>query len=64
MSNPTLYALTKQVPAMLGGFTIGTSYGDIDISDPDECRDVAAAVKALLERRLDEQQEDGGDADS
>lgn len=52
MSNPTLYALAKQVPAMLGGFSIGTSYGDIDISDADECRAVAAVVRALLEQRL------------
>ena len=52
MTKPTLYALAKQVPAMLGGFTIATSYGDIDISNPDECRDVAAVVRALLERRL------------
>ena len=37
---------------MLGGFTIATGYGDIDISDPDECRAVAAVVRALLERRL------------
>lgn len=64
MNNPTLYALAKQVPAMLGGFSIATSYGDIDISDPDVCRDVAAVVKTLLERRLDEQQEDSGDAHS
>lgn len=52
MSNPTLYALAKQVPAMLGGFTIATSYGDIDISDPDECRAVADVVRAVLEQRL------------
>lgn len=52
MSNPTLYALAKQVPAMLGGFTIATSYGDIDISDPDECRAVAEVVRAVLEQRL------------
>lgn len=52
MSNPTLYALAKQVPAMLGGFTIATGYGDIDICDPDECRAVAEVVRAVLEQRL------------
>lgn len=52
MTKPTLYALAKQVPAMLGGFTIAASYGDIDISDPDECRAVADAVRTLLEQRL------------
>ena len=67
MSNPTVYALAKQVPAMLGGFTIATSYGDIDISEPDECRAVAEVVRAVLEKRLAgieaERQEDGDDAD-
>ncbi len=58
----TLYALAKQVPAMLGGFTIPTSYGDIYISDPDECGAVAAVVKALLERRLDDEPQQGGKA--
>ena len=52
MTKPTLYALAKQVPAMLGGFTIATSYGDIDICDPDECQAVATVVRALLEQRL------------
>lgn len=68
MSNPTFYALAKQVPAMLGGFTIATSYGDIDISDPDECRAVAEVVRTLLEHRLagtaPERSEGNGDADS
>lgn len=31
MSNPTLYATAKQVPAMLGGFTIATGYGDLEL---------------------------------
>lgn len=63
MTNPTVYALAKQVPAMLGGFTIATRYGDIDISEPDECQAVAALVRALLEKRLanlERRQQEGG----
>lgn len=29
------YALAKQVPAMERGFTIATSYGDIEMTGPD-----------------------------
>ncbi len=67
MISPILYALAKQVPAMQSGFTISTNYGDIEITDPDECRAVADVVRAVLEQRLQraahEQQKGGGDAE-
>ena len=45
------YALAKQVPDMLRGFTIQTSYGDIAIGVEDaEC--VARVVRAILQKQL------------
>lgn len=47
------YALAKQVPDMLGrGFVIGTSYGELTIN-ADDGREIAEAVKAVLERKLE-----------
>ncbi|WP_150615200.1 hypothetical protein, partial [Pandoraea terrigena] len=46
------YALAKQVPAMESGFTISTSYGDIQISAAD-ARAVASVVERILTRKLD-----------
>ena len=45
------YALAKQVPAMERGFTIQTSYGEIEIDAGDAAR-VAAVVRDVLARRL------------
>jgi len=45
------YALAKQVPAMAGGFSIYTSYGDIEI-DADDAERIAEAVRVVLRRRL------------
>ncbi|MGL4860363.1 MAG: hypothetical protein ACRC5A_11655 [Enterobacteriaceae bacterium] len=50
--NRLSYALAKQVPDMVRGFTISTTYGDIDITEPDDAEKIAALVKGLLERRL------------
>ena len=46
------YALAKQVPAMAGGFSIATSYGDIQIEPGRHADAIAAAVRRALEIRL------------
>ena len=35
VTDPLNYALAKQVPAMERGFTISTSYGDIEVAADD-----------------------------
>lgn len=45
------YALAKQVPAMERGFTISTSYGDIEIH-AEEAGPLMRAVHRILSRRL------------
>ena len=44
------YALSKQVPDMLRGFTISTNYGDLHISAKD-ASPFAARAKGLLEKQ-------------
>ena len=46
------YALAKQVPAMANGFSIATSYGDIQIEPGRHADAIAAAVRRALEIRL------------
>ncbi|KHK58137.1 hypothetical protein PI86_11030 [Burkholderia sp. A9] len=45
------YALAKQVPDMERGFTIQTSYGNIEIGAEDAGQ-VAALVRKILQRKL------------
>lgn len=51
------YALAKQVPSMRTGFTISTSYGDIQFDGPDAAF-LALNVEAILSARLRALQED------
>lgn len=47
------YSICKRIPDMEGrGFSVQTAYGEIDI-DPEEGRAVTAAVRRLLERKLE-----------
>ena len=50
-ANKISYALAKQVPDMLRGVLIRTSYGDISL-DGDDAEVLAGMVKVMLERRL------------
>lgn len=45
------YALAKQVPAMARGFTISTSYGDIQI-DADDAEPFQRLAKLMLNQKL------------
>lgn len=45
------YALAKQIPAMEKGFTLSTSYGDIEIA-PDEATAFIRAARLVISRRL------------
>ncbi len=49
--NALSYALAKQVPAMERGFTIATSYGDIEI-DAEDAAKVADVVRVIVARQL------------
>lgn len=49
--NALSYALAKQVPAMERGFTIATSYGDIEI-DAEDAAKVANVVRVIVGRQL------------
>lgn len=46
------YALAKQVPSMLWGVTISTSYGDIQLQGSDAVL-VMALVRRILTAKLD-----------
>lgn len=46
------YSLAKRVPAMRGGFTIATNYGDIHI-DAEDAAPLAAVVETLLRVKLE-----------
>ena len=43
------YALAKQVPAMNGGFTVATSYGDITVPYGPVADQIARWVRRALE---------------
>ena len=45
------YALAKQVPAMARGFTISTSYGDIEIAAED-AEQFQRLAKPMLNQKL------------
>jgi hypothetical protein len=45
------YALAKQVPAMARGFTISTSYGDIEV-DADDAEQFQRLAKLMLTQQL------------
>lgn len=45
------YALAKQVPAMERGFTLSTSYGDIEI-DADDAEPFQRLAKRMLIEKL------------
>ena len=45
------YALAKQVPAMARGFTISTSYGDIEIA-ADDAEAFQRLAKLMLNQKL------------
>lgn len=45
------YALAKQVPDMMRGFSIETNYGALHLYD-DDAKKVAILVRKLLERKL------------
>jgi hypothetical protein len=45
------YALAKQVPAMARGFTISTSYGDIEIA-ADDAEAFQHLAKLMLNQKL------------
>jgi hypothetical protein len=45
------YALCKQIPDMARGFTVHTSYGDIEI-EPDDAKVFVTAMKRLLGNKL------------
>lgn len=45
------YALAKQVPAMARGFTISTSYGDIEIAS-DDAEAFQRLAKLMLNQKL------------
>lgn len=45
------YALAKQVPAMERGFTISTSYGDIEIA-ADDAEAFQRLAKMMLNQKL------------
>lgn len=50
--NRISYALSKQVPDMAHGFTIHTSYGDIQIAAADALEFAALADKLLTKQYL------------
>lgn len=45
------YALAKQVPAMARGFTISTSYGDIEV-DSEDAEQFQRMAKLMLNQKL------------
>ena len=45
------YALSKQVPAMERGFTISTSYGDIEV-DAEDAEQFQRLAKLMLNQKL------------
>ncbi len=45
------YALAKQVPAMERGFTISTSYGDIEV-DAEDAEQFQRLAKLMLNQKL------------
>ena len=45
------YALAKQVPAMARGFTISTSYGDIEVA-ADDAEAFQRLAKLMLTQKL------------
>ncbi|GHT92599.1 hypothetical protein AGMMS49545_10410 [Betaproteobacteria bacterium] len=45
------YALCKQIPDMERGFTVHTTYGDIEV-DRDEARVFVASMKKLFQNKL------------
>ena len=47
------YALAKQVPAMARGFTISTSYGDIEV-DAEDAEPFLFLASRLLHRQLNQ----------
>jgi len=49
--NRLSYALAKQVPAMARGFTISTSYGDIQI-DAEDAEPFQRLAKLMLNQKL------------
>ncbi|WP_374477523.1 hypothetical protein [Zoogloea sp.] len=51
------YALAKQVPSMLSGVTISTSYGDIHLQGSDAVL-VMVLVRRILTAKLDALQEE------
>lgn len=52
------YGLNKQVPAMERGFTISTSYGDIEVS-ADEAQVFAELARSMFAKRLQEARAEG-----
>ena len=48
---PLSYALAKQVPAMERGFTISTSYGDIEVA-ADDAEAFQRLTKLMLTQKL------------
>ena len=57
--NKISYALAKQVPDMAHGFTIHTSYGDLEIAAADALEFAALADKLLTKQYLAALQEAG-----
>ena len=51
VTDPLSYALAKQVPAMARGFTISTSYGDIEIAAED-AEAFQRLAKLMLNQKL------------
>ncbi|MCY1306912.1 hypothetical protein D9M70_567990 [compost metagenome] len=52
------YAMAKQVPDMERGFSIHTSYGDIQIA-AEHAQKIIPAVRKLLEQQLRAQKQGG-----
>ncbi|WP_426161648.1 hypothetical protein [Pseudoduganella sp. R-34] len=52
------YALSKQVPDMKRGFTISTSYGEIEVS-PEEAAAFTEVARAMFAKRLEQAVEEG-----
>ena len=51
------YALAKQVPAMDRGFTISTSYGDIDVVPGPLAEQLQCLVRQAIESELAKQEQ-------
>ncbi|MDR3055177.1 MAG: hypothetical protein LBU53_07225 [Zoogloeaceae bacterium] len=49
--NEICYTLCKQIPDMQRGFTVHTSYGDIEV-EPKDAKVFAATMKQLFDNKL------------